>query len=404
LLYYVKDGGNGKRGKVTEIQDWSAASPRSAAYVIWDNGAKNLYRVGFEGMADLKVVSDVKGHTVYRDHLPLLGEQGPGRSGVHGFQIGNLVNVDLDLEIVQSLQHGHGGWTEGMFECLGTTGTVVGIDEDHDIVVLYPSNNKWTFNPAVLTRVGTNSTTISAHSNPNINVSSGITSLGNGLMSNSSGSTSINSSATNNNLQFSVGDLVQICSDLERIKILQKGHGEFAEAMTPTLGKIGRVQQIYHDNDLKIDVCGTSWTYNPAAVVKVSNDGSSAGSGEGLSTLLKKLFETHISGEPNEELVKAAANGDVQKCEEILKRAEVDVNGVFASHTALQAASQNGHIEVIRILLRNNADVEIEDKDGDRAVHHAAFGDEPGVMEALAQSNADLNARNKRRQTPVNIN
>ena len=32
------------------VQDWSAASPRSAAYVLWDNGAKNLYRVGFEGM------------------------------------------------------------------------------------------------------------------------------------------------------------------------------------------------------------------------------------------------------------------------------------------------------------------------------------------------------------------
>lgn len=43
-----QDGGNGRRGKVTEIQDWSAASPRSAAYVIWDNSAKNLYRVGFE--------------------------------------------------------------------------------------------------------------------------------------------------------------------------------------------------------------------------------------------------------------------------------------------------------------------------------------------------------------------
>lgn len=39
---------------MNEIQDWSAASPRSAAYVIWDNGAKNLYRVGFEGMVSLK--------------------------------------------------------------------------------------------------------------------------------------------------------------------------------------------------------------------------------------------------------------------------------------------------------------------------------------------------------------
>jgi E3 ubiquitin-protein ligase mind-bomb len=51
---------------VTEIQDWSAASPRSAAYIIWDTGAKNLYRVGFEGMADLKAVSDAKGATVYK--------------------------------------------------------------------------------------------------------------------------------------------------------------------------------------------------------------------------------------------------------------------------------------------------------------------------------------------------
>ena len=52
-------------------------------------------------------------------------------------------------------------------------------------------------------------------------------------------------------------------------QVLQRGHGEWAEAMLPTLGKIGRVQQIYHDNDLKVEVCGTSWTYNPAAVVKV---------------------------------------------------------------------------------------------------------------------------------------
>ncbi|XP_046146146.1 E3 ubiquitin-protein ligase MIB1 isoform X3 [Osmia bicornis bicornis] len=368
-----QDGGNGRRGKVNEIQDWSAASPRSAAYVIWDNGAKNLYRVGFEGMADLKVVNDAKGQTVYRDHLPLLGEQGPGRTGPHGLQIGDQVNVDLELEIVQSLQHGHGGWTDGMFECLGTTGTVVGIDEDHDIVVSYPSGNRWTFNPAVLTKV---------------QIPVPVT------------------SSSSDNQTFAVGDLVQICNDLEKIKLLQRGHGEWAEAMAPTMGKIGRVLQIYHDGDLKVEVCSTSWTYNPQAVTKVaSSDGSVPGnsSGERLSALLKKLFETHVSGDVNEELVKTAANGDAAKCEECLKRPEADVNGVFAGHTALQAASQNGHLEVIKILLRYKADVEIEDKDGDRAVHHAAFGDEPGVMALLAGAGADLNARNKRRQTALHI-
>ncbi len=39
----------------------------------------------------MKVVNDAKGGTVYRDHLPLLGEQGPGRSGLHGFAIGDQV-------------------------------------------------------------------------------------------------------------------------------------------------------------------------------------------------------------------------------------------------------------------------------------------------------------------------
>lgn len=376
-----QDGGNGRRGKVQEVQDWSAASPRSAAYIVWDNGSKNLYRVGFEGMADLKVVNDAKGQNVYRDHLPCLGEHGHGRNVPPGLKIGDQVNVDLELEIVQSLQHGHGGWTDGMFECLNSIGTVVGIDEDHDIVVAYTSGNRWTFNPAVLTKVATPTNSGGFNETPQ--------------------------------QQFAVGDVVQICSDMERVKMLQRGHGDWADGMAATLGKVGHIQQIYNDNDLKVEVCNTTWTYNPLAVTKLaSKDGTMHGttSGERLSALLKKLFETHVSGDVNEELVKSAANGDSQKCEEVLKQSNTagagigpDVNGVFAGHTALQAASQNGHLEVISVLLHYHADVEIEDKDGDRAVHHAAFGDEPAVVQLLAHAGADLNARNKRRQTALHI-
>ncbi|XP_066260387.1 E3 ubiquitin-protein ligase MIB1 [Euwallacea similis] len=375
-----QDGGNGRRGKVQEIQDWSAASPRSAAYIVWDNGSKNLYRVGFEGMADLKVVNDAKGQNVYRDHLPCLGEQGASPRPA-GLKIGDQVNVDLELEIVQSLQHGHGGWTDGMYECLTSIGTVVGIDEDHDIVVAYNSGNRWTFNPAVLTKVATPPNSAGFNETPQ--------------------------------QQFAVGDVVQICADAERVKMLQRGHGDWADGMAATLGKVGHVQQIYNDNDLKVEVCNTTWTYNPLAVTKLaSKDGTMQGttSGERLSALLKKLFETHVSGDVNEELVKSAANGDAQKCEEVLKQSNTagagigpDVNGVFAGHTALQAASQNGHLEVITVLLRFHSDVEIEDKDGDRAVHHAAFGDEPAVVQLLAHAGADLNARNKRRQTALHI-
>ena len=147
-----------------------------------------------------QAVSDAKGGTVYKDHLPLLGEAGPGGRGAgpHGLQVGDQVNVDLELEIVQHLQHGHGGWTDGMYECLGQTGAVVGIDEDHDIVVSYPSGNRWTFNPAVLTKV----------SGP--------------IVSSSSANFSPTLPGAEGGTHFAVGDLVQICSDIERMKARKK--------------------------------------------------------------------------------------------------------------------------------------------------------------------------------------
>lgn len=58
---------------------------------------------------------------------------------------------------------------------------------------------------------------------------------------------------------------------------------------------------------------------------------------------------------------------------------------------------------MIRALVEAGADVDAEDRDGDRAAHHAAFGDEPGALRALASAGADLSARNRRRQTPLHI-
>ena len=46
-------GGQGRKGKVTDVQDWVSHAPRSAVFVVWDNAAKNLYRVGYEGMVSV---------------------------------------------------------------------------------------------------------------------------------------------------------------------------------------------------------------------------------------------------------------------------------------------------------------------------------------------------------------
>ena len=43
-------GGPGRTGKVSEVQDWSTDSPRSAVQVAWASVAKNLYRLGYQGL------------------------------------------------------------------------------------------------------------------------------------------------------------------------------------------------------------------------------------------------------------------------------------------------------------------------------------------------------------------
>lgn len=66
---------------------------------------------------DIKALNEAKGYSFYRDHLPLLSVPASDVSRREKrWAIGDRVRIDLDLEIVQSLQQGHGGWTYGMYE------------------------------------------------------------------------------------------------------------------------------------------------------------------------------------------------------------------------------------------------------------------------------------------------
>ena len=79
---------------------------------------------------------------------------------------------------------------------------------------------RWTFNPAVLTKVI---------------VPGGSLAAATAAATTETASTSDASGETREVPQsnFAVGDVVQICADLERMKILQRGHGEWADAMLP---------------------------------------------------------------------------------------------------------------------------------------------------------------------------
>ena len=72
------------------------------------------------------------------------------------------------------------------------------------------------------------------------------------------------------------------------------------------------------------------------------------------------MFEQHKASNPVEDLVKGAASGDVARVDQVLGAGECDVDAPFNGRTALQAASQNGHIEVVQCLIRHRANLEEE--------------------------------------------
>jgi ankyrin repeat protein len=71
--------------------------------------------------------------------------------------------------------------------------------------------------------------------------------------------------------------------------------------------------------------------------------------------------------------------------------------------TALHKAAENGHAEVVEVLLDAGADVKAEDKWGRTALHEAAEkGDLAGVQNALA-AGEDVNAVDNRGKTALHV-
>ncbi|KAG0412538.1 hypothetical protein HPB47_010336 [Ixodes persulcatus] len=376
----AQDGGEGKTGKVMDIRGWETESGRSVASVTWSSGSTNVYRLGHKGKVDLKYIQDAPGGFFYRDHLPILGvgsavdSQAP-RAGAQAplhsqFSVGDRVEVLLDIESLKIMQDGHGGWNPRMSEVIGKIGTVHRVTDRGDIRVQYEgSNNRWTFHPDALTKV----------------------------------------------VMFSVGDMVKICDDLQRLKEWQVGHGEYIDAMKGCLGKLGKVTKVYTDGDLRVNVDGQTWTFNPLCVVpvpgsatEISNTMTANTREEHANPLLSHLLSEGgqpVAGDTGalDRLVREAAQGHTDFVREHLAKHPDRVNQKSSGKTALQVASHQGHQEIVELLLQCAASVEAQDDDGDTALHYAAFGNQPVIMEQLLKAGAHVNAVNKAKCTALHV-
>ncbi|KAJ3589705.1 hypothetical protein NHX12_010548, partial [Muraenolepis orangiensis] len=333
--------------KVVRGPDWDWGnqdeSGRSVASVTWSNGTTNVYRMGHKGKVDLKYVSDVQGGFYYKDHLPKLGEQAElqrqDSADAHSFLQGDKVKCLLEVDILRQMQEGHGGWNPKMAEYISRIGTVHRITDRGDVRVQYSNNIRWTFHPGALTKVNT----------------------------------------------FGVGELVQVLEDMESVKRLQAGHGEWTDSMTPALGQVGNVLKVYADGDLRVAFGGQTWTFNPACL---------------LAQTVEVDANLMTSENPSES---GTAHGSASKVRELVQKYPDKVDIKNQGKTALQVAAHQGHLEVVQALLQAGSSVEAKDEDGDTALHYTAFGNQAEMARLLLSHGAQVNLLNSSLCTALHI-
>nr|XP_046199918.1 E3 ubiquitin-protein ligase MIB2-like isoform X2 [Oncorhynchus gorbuscha] len=364
-----QDGGEGKVGKVVDIRGWDTESGRSVASVTWSNGTTNVYRMGHKGKVDLKYVSDVQGGFYYKDHLPKLGEhaelQRQESAEGHTFNQGDKVKCLLEVDILRQMQEGHGGWNPKMSEYTCRIGMVHRITDRGDVRVQYSNNIRWTFHPGALTKVNT----------------------------------------------FGVGELVRVLEDIDSVKRLQAGHGEWTDSMTPALGQVGKVLKVYADGDLRVAFNGQTWTFNPACLsaqsvevdanlMTVENPNVS---GNTVISVLEKLLSQSTEQDNPSRLVIEAAHGSANKVRELVQKYPDKVDIKNQGKTALQVAAHQGHMEVVLALLQANSSIEVKDEDGDTALHYTAFGNQAEIARLLLSKGAKVNLLNNSMCTALHI-
>nr|WP_240795551.1 ankyrin repeat domain-containing protein [Aquibacillus halophilus] len=102
--------------------------------------------------------------------------------------------------------------------------------------------------------------------------------------------------------------------------------------------------------------------------------------------------------EVDDELLRVVSDGDVEKVKKLLSSANYDVNELIVIHEESYAdlrlidrAAENGHLEIIRILISYGADQQLVDTAGFNALIYAVIGGHIEVVDYLLAQGADIN-------------
>uniref|UniRef100_G1QGU9 RING-type E3 ubiquitin transferase n=1 Tax=Nomascus leucogenys TaxID=61853 RepID=G1QGU9_NOMLE len=423
-----QDGGEGGVGTVVELgRHGSPSTPDRTVVVQWDQGTRTNYRAGYQGAHDLllydnaqigvrhpNIICDCcKKHglrgmrwkcrvcldydlctqcymhnkhelahafdryeTAHSRPVTLSPRQGLPRIPLRGIFQGAKVVRGPDWywgsqdgkparAAAQAFQHGdkmqegHGGWNPRMAEFIGQTGTVHRITDRGDVRVQFNHETRWTFHPGALTK---------HHS-------------------------------------FWVGDVVRVIGDLDTVKRLQAGHGEWTDDMAPALGRVGKVVKVFGDGNLRVAVAGQRWTFSPSCLVayRPEEDANldvaerARENKSSLSVALDKLRAQKSDPEHPGRLVVEVALGNAARALDLLRRRPEQVDTKNQGRTALQMAAYLGQVELVRLLLQARAGVDLPDDEGNTALHYAALGNQPEAARVLLNAGGRADAINSTR-------
>ncbi|KAM6217326.1 E3 ubiquitin-protein ligase MIB2 isoform 4-T4 [Rhynchocyon petersi] len=282
------------------------------------------------------------------------------------FQHGDKVKCLLDTDVLREMQEGHGGWNPRMAEFIGQTGTVHRITDRGDVRVQFSNETRWTFHPGALVK----------HNS------------------------------------FWVGDVVRIIDDLDAVKRLQAGHGEWTDDMAPALGRVGKVVKVFGDGNLRVAVGGQLWTFSPSCLVAYrpeedANLDVAERARENKSSLdvaLDKLRAQKSDPEHPGRLVVEVALGNAARALDLLRRYPEQVDTKNQGRTALQVATYLGQVELVRLLLMvTSAGTDVPDDEGNTALHYAALGNQPEAARLLLSACCNANALNGSRSAALHV-
>ncbi|XP_072283251.1 E3 ubiquitin-protein ligase MIB2 isoform X3 [Pyxicephalus adspersus] len=250
---------------------------------------------------------------------------------------------------------------------------------------------------------------------------------------------------------FQHGDKVKCLLDIEILREMQEGHGgwnpKMAEFIGQTgtvhritergdvrvqynsetrwtfhpgaltkvpqdaLGQIGKVIKVFGDGDMRVSVGGQSWTFNPACLTSYQRDNdanlmtteNAKESKSALVSILEKILAQKTDCESPNSLVIEAAQGNTGKVREMLQKHPDKVDIRNQGRTALQVASHLGHIEVVKVLIQANANIDLKDDEGDSALHYAAYGNQPAIIRFLLTKGANAELLNNAKCTALYI-